>query len=44
MGSRLDSESVDSFAPALSPSRVAHPCRGFPARSIREPLTARREE
>src|SRR5438094_2944899 len=26
---------IDSFAPALSPSRVAHLCRGFPARSIR---------
>jgi hypothetical protein len=36
MGSNLNSEILDSFAPALSASRVAHRCRGFPARYVRE--------
>jgi hypothetical protein len=36
MGSRLNSESIDSRAPAHFDLRFAHLCRSTPIRSIRE--------
>jgi hypothetical protein len=36
MGSNLNSDRIDSLAPALSACRLAHPCRSRPRGSIRE--------